>query len=151
MRAVIQRVDEAIVTVGKGTVGQIGHGLMVLLGVEENDTQEDIAWLSSKICKLRIFRDEGDSKNFSVMDTDGEVLVVSNFTLHANVKKGNRPTYIKAAGAEVSEPIYEAFVNQLEKDMGKPVKTGKFGAMMKVSLVNDGPVTIIIDTKNKEL
>ena len=151
MRAIIQRVLEAKVIVGESTIGQIGHGLTVLLGIEGTDTQEDITWLTSKITKLRIFKDDGEAKNLSVMDMDGEILVVSNFTLHANVKKGNRPTYIKAAAAEVSEPLYKAFIKQLEKDSGKPVKTGQFGAMMKLSLINDGPVTIIIDTKNKEL
>lgn len=150
MKAVIQRVSEASVTVDQKQVAKIGHGLLILLGIEHEDTQEDIVWLSAKIAKLRIFNDENGVMNTSLIDTNGEAIVVSQFTLHANTKKGNRPSYIKSAKAEVSIPLYEAFVVQLEKDIHKKVQTGIFGADMKVALLNDGPVTIIIDTKNKE-
>ncbi|KAB8156025.1 D-tyrosyl-tRNA(Tyr) deacylase [Kordia sp. TARA_039_SRF] len=150
MRAVIQRVSEASVTVDGKKVANIGHGLLILLGIEHEDTQEDIAWLSAKIAKLRIFNDENDVMNTSLIDVDGEAIVVSQFTLHASTKKGNRPSYIKAAKPDVSIPLYEAFVTQFETDTQKKVQTGIFGADMKVALLNDGPVTIIIDTKNKE-
>ena len=150
MKAVIQRVSEASVTIDTKKVAEIGHGVLILLGIEHEDTQEDISWLSSKIAKLRIFNDENGVMNTSLIDTNGEVIVVSQFTLHASTKKGNRPGYIKAARPEVSIPLYEAFVVQLQADIQKKVQTGIFGADMKVALLNDGPVTIIIDTKNKE-
>ncbi|PTX63659.1 D-tyrosyl-tRNA(Tyr) deacylase [Kordia periserrulae] len=150
MRAVIQRVTEASVAVDGKKVANIGHGLLILLGIEHEDTQEDIAWLSAKIAKLRIFNDENGVMNTSLIDVDGEAIVVSQFTLHASTKKGNRPSYIKAAKPDVSIPLYEAFVKQFETDIQKKVQTGIFGADMKVGLLNDGPVTIIIDTKNKE-
>ncbi|EDP98067.1 D-aminoacyl-tRNA deacylase [Kordia algicida OT-1] len=150
MKAVIQRVSEASVTVNQEKVANIGHGLLILLGIEHEDTHEDIVWLSAKISKLRIFNDENGVMNTSLIDTNGEVIVVSQFTLHASTKKGNRPSYIKAAKPEISIPLYEAFVAQLEKDIQKKVQTGIFGADMKVALLNDGPVTIIIDSKNKE-
>lgn len=150
MRAVIQRVSEASVTVDGKEVANIGHGLLILLGIEHEDTPEEIAWLSAKIAKLRIFNDENGVMNTSLIDVDGEAIVVSQFTLHASTKKGNRPSYIKAAKPDVSIPLYEAFVTQFETDTQKKVQTGIFGADMKVALLNDGPVTIIIDTKNKE-
>ena len=150
MKAVIQRVSEASVTIDTKKVAEIGHGVLILLGIEHEDTQEDISWLSSKIAKLRIFNDENGVMNTSLIDTNGEAIVVSQFTLHASTKKGNRPGYIKAARPEVSIPLYEAFVVQLQADIQKKVQTGIFGADMKVALLNDGPVTIIIDTKNKE-
>jgi len=150
MRAVIQRVTEATVAINGKVKSKIGKGLLILLGIEEADTQEDIEWLSAKIVKLRIFSDEAGVMNLSVQDIDGEIIVVSQFTLHAQTKKGNRPSYIKAAGPQVAVPIYEVFVKRIEKDLGKPIQTGEFGADMKVALINDGPVTIIIDTKNKE-
>ena len=150
MRAVIQRVLEASVTVDGKKVANIGHGLLILLGIEHEDTPEDIAWLSAKIAKLRIFNDENGVMNTSLIDVDGEAIVVSQFTLHASTKKGNRPSYIKAAKPDVSIPLYEAFVTQFETDTQKKVQTGIFGADMKVALLNEGPVTIIIDTKNKE-
>lgn len=150
MRAVIQRVAKASVTIEGDKVASIKQGLLVLLGIEDADSQEDIKWLSNKICNLRIFNDSNDVMNNSLLQIDGEVIVVSQFTLHANTKKGNRPSYIKAAKPSVSIPLYETFVNQIQKDLGKLVQTGKFGADMKVELLNDGPVTIIIDTKNKE-
>lgn len=150
MRAVIQRVSEASVTIEQKKVADIGHGVLVLLGIENEDTQEDINWLSAKIAKLRIFNDEKGLMNKSLLDVAGEAIVVSQFTLHASTKKGNRPGYIKAARPEVAIPLYEAFVTQLEKDIQIKVQTGVFGADMKVRLLNDGPVTIIIDTKNKE-
>jgi D-tyrosyl-tRNA(Tyr) deacylase len=150
MKAVIQRVYEASVKIEGSIKGQINSGLLVLLGIEEADTAEDIEWLSGKICRLRIFGDENGVMNLSVQEINGEVLLISQFTLHASTKKGNRPSYIKAARPEVAVPLYEAFIKQLEKELGKPVKTGEFGADMKVSLVNDGPVTIIIDSKARE-
>lgn len=148
MKAVIQRVSEASVKIEGRIKGQINSGLLVLLGIEEADTTEDIEWLCGKICRLRIFGDENGVMNMSVQEINGEVLLISQFTLHASTKKGNRPSYIKAARPEVAIPLYEAFIKQLEKELGKPIQTGEFGADMKVSLVNDGPVTIIIDTKN---
>ncbi|MCR5861530.1 D-tyrosyl-tRNA(Tyr) deacylase [Flavobacterium sp. J372] len=150
MRAVIQRVTEASVTINGKVKSKIGKGLLILLGIEEADTQEDIEWLSAKIVKLRIFSDDAGVMNLSVQDVDGDIIVVSQFTLHAQTKKGNRPSYIKAAGPKVAVPIYEVFIKRIEKDLGKPIQTGEFGADMKMALLNDGPVTIIIDTKNKE-
>lgn len=125
-------------------------GLLVLLGIEETDNKQDIEWLSGKISNLRIFSDSNGMMNLSVKEVNGEVMIVSQFTLHASTKKGNRPSYIKAAKPEIAVPLYEMFIKQMEQDLGKPVKTGEFGADMKISLVNDGPVTIIIDSKNKE-
>lgn len=150
MRAVIQRVSEASVKIDGAIQGEIGWGVLILLGIEEKDNQDDIEWLSGKISRLRIFSDGDGKMNLSIKDIDGDALVISQFTLHASTKKGNRPSYIKAARPETAIPLYEAFVKQLEKDLGKPVPTGAFGADMKVSLINDGPVTISIDTKNKE-
>jgi D-tyrosyl-tRNA(Tyr) deacylase len=150
MKAVIQRVSEASVTVDAKKVANIAHGMLILLGIEQEDTQEDIAWLSAKISKLRIFNDENGVMNSSLIDTKGEAIVVSQFTLHASTKKGNRPSYIKAAKPDISIPLYEAFIAQFQKDIQQKVQTGIFGADMKVQLLNDGPVTIIIDTKNKE-
>ena len=150
MRAVIQRVSKASVSVEGEVRAVIGNGVLVLLGIEEADAEQDIEWLAGKITRLRIFDDDEGVMNLSVKDVDGEVIVVSQFTLHASTKKGNRPSYIKAARPETAIPLYEKFVKQLETFLGKPVGTGEFGAMMEVALVNDGPVTIIIDTKNKE-
>ncbi len=149
MKAVIQRVAEASVTVEENVISKINKGILVLVGIEELDNQEDIEWLSSKISRLRIFGDEYGVMNKSIQDIDGEAIVVSQFTLHASTKKGNRPSYIKAAKPDIAIPLYERFVVQLESDLNKRVGTGIFGADMKVSLLNDGPVTIIIDTKNK--
>lgn len=149
MKAVIQRVSKTSVTIHGKKVATIKNGLLVLLGIIEDDTQEDINWLSSKIVNLRIFGDDNDVMNKSLLDIGGEAIVVSQFTLHANTKKGNRPSYIKAAKPEIAIPLYEAFTRQLELDLGKKVQTGQFGADMKVELINDGPVTIIIDSKNK--
>ena len=150
MRVVIQKVTEASVSIENQTVASIDKGLLVLVGIEDGDTNEDIAWLSSKIVNLRVFDDDNGVMNLSVKEVEGEVLIVSQFTLHASTKKGNRPSYIKAARPEVAIPIYEAFIKQVETLLGKRVSTGQFGAMMQVSLCNDGPVTILIDTKNKE-
>lgn len=150
MRAVVQRVSKASVTIEGQEASSIGTGLLVLLGIEEADTQEDVIWLSKKISQLRIFNDDKGIMNLSVQDIDGETIVVSQFTLHAKTKKGNRPSYIKAARPETAIPLYEQFVKAMESQLGKPGGSGEFGAMMQVSLVNDGPVTIIIDTKNKE-
>ncbi|WP_421810926.1 D-aminoacyl-tRNA deacylase [Flagellimonas sp.] len=150
MRAVIQRVSSASVTVDGTKTANIGQGLLVLLGIEDADGKEDIEWLSKKMVNLRIFNDDDEVMNRSVLDVGGEVIVVSQFTLHALTKKGNRPSYIKASKPDVAIPIYEAFVKKLEQDLGKEVGTGVFGADMKVELLNDGPVTILIDTKNKE-
>ncbi len=150
MRAVIQRVSRASVTVNSETIAKIDSGLLVLLGIEDTDTLEDIQWLSKKIVNLRIFNDSDAVMNQSLIDIDGNAIVVSQFTLHAATKKGNRPSYIKAAKPEIAIPIYEKFVQQLEADLGKKIGTGVFGADMKVELLNDGPVTIIIDTKNRE-
>lgn len=149
MIAVIQRVSESSVTIYGKTKSSIGKGLMVLLGIEEADTHEDIEWLASKIVNLRIFNDKEGVMNVSVKDDGGEIIVVSQFTLYASTKKGNRPSYIKAAKPETAVPLYEKFVEEISKQLGKPVGTGEFGADMKVSLTNDGPVTILIDTKNK--
>lgn len=150
MRAVIQRVSQASVVVDNKTVSQIGTGLLVLLGIEDADGKDDIAWLSKKIVNLRIFNDADGVMNLSVSDMDGDIIVVSQFTLHAHTKKGNRPSYIKASKPEYAIPMYEEFVKELENCIGKKVGTGIFGADMKVELLNDGPVTIVIDTKNKE-
>ena len=150
MKVVIQRVLSSSVEIDSKTVVQIQKGLLILVGVEDQDSQEDINWLTSKIINLRIFNDEYNVMNLSVKDIDGEIIVVSQFTLHASTKKGNRPSYIKASKPEIAIPLYENFVSQLEIDLGKKVQAGVFGADMKVSLVNDGPVTIIIDSKNKE-
>jgi len=150
MRAVIQRVSRASVSVEGKIISEIQDGLLVLLGIESADIQEDIEWLSRKIVNLRIFNDADGVMNDSLLDINGEVIVVSQFTLHATTKKGNRPSYIKAAKPEVAIPLYNQFVLQMETDLGKKVGTGIFGADMKVALLNDGPVTITIDTKNKE-
>lgn len=150
MRVVIQRVEKASVEVEGAPGSATGRGLVVLVGIEEDDTAEDVGWLAGKIARLRIFPDEGGVMNVSVCEAQGEILVVSQFTLHASTKKGNRPAYIKAARPEIAIPIYNLFLDRLEQETSKKVRSGIFGAMMKVSLVNDGPVTIIIDTKNKE-
>jgi len=150
MRVILQRVIEASVTISDVKVANINSGLLVLVGIENLDSKEDITWLTNKIINLRIFGDENGVMNLSVKDIDGEIIVVSQFTLHAATKKGNRPSYIKASRPEIAIPLYEQFVQQLQHDLGKNIQTGQFGADMKVSLVNDGPVTIIIDTKNKE-
>ncbi|MBO0322715.1 D-tyrosyl-tRNA(Tyr) deacylase [Muricauda sp. CAU 1633] len=150
MRAVIQRVSKASVTVDGNIISAIECGLLVLLGIEDADGTEDMEWLSKKMVNLRIFNDDEGVMNRSVLDVDGDIIVVSQFTLHAQTKKGNRPSYIKAAKPEVAIPMYEAFVQKLEEDLGKKVGTGIFGADMKVELLNDGPVTIVIDTKNRE-
>lgn len=150
MRVIIQRVKEANVTVHSSVVSKIGAGMLILLGIEESDTEEDLHWLVGKVSRLRIFDDKSGIMNLSLIDTQKEALVVSQFTLHASTKKGNRPSYIRAARPEFAEPMYEKFVETLEKELGKTVPTGKFGAMMEVKLINDGPVTIIIDSKNKE-
>lgn len=150
MRAVLQRTAFASVKVDGNITGSIQKGLLVLMGVEDADTSEDIEWLSSKIVNLRVFDDENGVMNLSVKDVDGDVLLVSQFTLHASTKKGNRPSYIKASKPDFAIPMYEKMIAQLETDLGKKVQTGIFGADMKVELLNDGPVTIVIDTKNKE-
>ena len=150
MRVVIQKVTHASVSIDNQIVTSINKGLLVLVGIEDTDTNDDIAWLSAKIVNLRVFDDDNGVMNLSVKEVEGEVLIVSQFTLHASTKKGNRPSYIKAARPEVAIPIYEAFIKQVETLLGKKVPTGQFGAMMQVSLCNDGPVTILIDTKNKE-
>lgn len=150
MRVVIQRVAEASVTIENKIVASVKKGLLILIGIEDADAQEDIDWLVAKIAKIRIFGDENNVMNLSVQDIDGDIIVVSQFTLHAGTKKGNRPSYIKASKPEIAIPLYENFVRNLELQMGKKVQTGKFGADMKVSLVNDGPVTILIDSKNRE-
>jgi D-tyrosyl-tRNA(Tyr) deacylase len=150
MRAVIQRVTEASVTINGVVHGRIGLGLLVLLGIEDADTQEDIEWLSAKTCNLRIFNDVDGVMNVSVKDLNGDILLVSQFTLHASTKKGNRPSYIKASKPDIAIPLYEKMITQLSADLGKPVQTGEFGADMKVSLLNDGPVTILMDSKNRE-
>jgi len=150
MKVVIQRVSQASVTINQNIVAKINNGLMVLVGIEEADTLEDINWLVSKIVYLRIFEDANKVMNLSVKDCDGEIIVVSQFTLHALTKKGNRPSYIKAAKPDIAILLYEKFLQHLELEFGKKIQTGQFGADMKVALVNDGPVTIIIDSKNKE-
>jgi D-tyrosyl-tRNA(Tyr) deacylase len=150
MKVVIQRVTRASVTVEEAITGKIGTGLLVLLGIEDADNHEDITWLSNKIVNLRIFNDENGVMNKSVLEVSGEILLVSQFTLHASTKKGNRPSYIKASKPDFAVPMYEKMIVQLETDLGKKIQTGIFGADMKVDLLNDGPVTIIIDSKNKE-
>lgn len=150
MKAVIQRVTKASVEVDEHQVALINLGLLILLGIESEDTKEDAQWLTKKIANLRIFNDSENTMNCSLIDVQGDAIVVSQFTLHASTKKGNRPSYIKAAKSEIAIPLYEYFIEQFETEIGKPVKTGVFGAHMKVDLSNDGPVTIIIDTKNKE-
>ncbi len=150
MRVVIQRVSEASVSVDNSITGQIKMGLLVLAGFEDSDNIEDIEWLCKKILQLRIFNDDKGVMNLSVQDVSGEILLVSQFTLHASTKKGNRPSYIKAAKPEIAIPLYEKFKKQLGIELGKPVQSGVFGAMMNVSLINDGPVTITIDSKVKE-
>jgi len=150
MRSVIQRVKHASVTIDDKVKSSINDGLLVLIGVEEADNNEDITWLSHKIVNLRIFDDENSVMNKSVIDTKGDILIISQFTLFASTKKGNRPSYIRAGKHEITVPLYEKFVKEVEKEIGKPVGTGEFGADMKVDLLNDGPVTIVIDTKNKE-
>ncbi|MBX3254242.1 MAG: D-tyrosyl-tRNA(Tyr) deacylase [Chitinophagaceae bacterium] len=150
MKVVLQRVTEASVKVEEKITGAIKNGLLVLLGIEDSDNENDIQWLSNKIVGLRIFNDGNGVMNLSVKDTGGDILLVSQFTLHASTKKGNRPSYIKASKAETAIPLYEKMIRQLSSDLGKDIHTGIFGADMKVSLLNDGPVTIIIDTKNKE-
>ena len=150
MRATIQRVTTASVTVDGKVISKISNGLLIFLGIEDADTVDDIMWLSNKIVNLRIFNDGDGVMNLSLLQEEGEALVISQFTLHASTKKGNRPSYLKAAKPEIAIPLYESFVAQLEKDLGKKVGTGVFGADMKVALLNDGPVTIQIDTKNRE-
>ncbi len=150
MRAIIQRVSQASVTIGGAVKSAIGKGLLVLLGVEDADTAEDIEWLSGKLVRLRIFNDEAGVMNRSVVEVGGDIIVVSQFTLFASTKKGNRPSWIRAARPEVSIPLYEQFVSRLATELGRPVGTGEFGADMQVALINDGPVTIVMDTKNRE-
>ena len=150
MKVVIQRVLKASVTIEGEKVAEILNGLLILLGIVDDDNQEDIKWLSNKIVNLRIFSDGEGVMNKSLLDINGDVIAVSQFTLHALTKKGNRPSYIKAAKPDVAIPLYEAFVKQMETDLGKPIQTGHFGADMQVELLNDGPVTIIVDSKNKE-
>lgn len=149
MRIILQRVKEASVTIEEKINAQIGQGLLLLIGIEKEDLQEDIDWLCKKVLDLRIFNDEEGKMNRSVRDVDGDLIVVSQFTLHANVKKGTRPSFIKAARPEIAIPLYENFVQTIENSLGKKVGTGKFGADMKVALINDGPVTIILDSKNR--
>ena len=150
MKVVIQRVTSASVTIDSKIVADIQKGLLVLVGIEDSDTQKDIDWLTSKIANLRIFNDENEVMNLSVKDSNGEIIVVSQFTLQASTKKGNRPSYLKASKPEIAIPMYVRFVQTLEQELGKKVQTGIFGADMKVTLLNDGPVTIIMDSKNKE-
>jgi len=150
MRVVIQRVSEASVSIASRLKGSIGKGLLILLGIEHSDTSEDVNWLVSKINRLRIFNDIEGVMNLSVQEIGGEILIVSQFTLHAKTKKGNRPSYVQAATPEIAIPLYNEFIKRMEQEIGKKVATGEFGAMMMVSLVNDGPVTIIIDSKNRE-
>lgn len=150
MRAVIQRVSSASVTIDGEIVSSIGTGLLILLGIEDGDGADDIAWLAPKIARMRIFGDDAGLMNLSVSDCGGEAIVVSQFTLHASTKKGNRPSFIRAARPEISKPLYEQFCAALSTEIGKPVGTGRFAADMKVALVNDGPVTIVIDTKARE-
>ena len=150
MRAVIQRVTHASVTIDEKINGEIGLGLLVLLGIEDADGEEDINWLSNKIVNLRIFNDSDGVMNESILERKGDILLISQFTLHAATKKGNRPSYIRASKPGIAIPLYEKMIGQLSTDLGKPIQTGIFGADMKVELLNDGPVTIVIDTKNKE-
>jgi len=150
MRVVIQRVNQASVSIEGRVTGAINNGLLILVGFEQADTDEDIEWITGKIAKLRIFDDEQGVMNLSVQETGGDVLIVSQFTLHAKTKKGNRPSYIQAANPDIAIPLYNSFIKRMEQEIGKKIATGEFGAMMMVSLVNDGPVTIIIDSKNRE-
>ena len=150
MRVVIQRVSKASVTINGNISGKIGAGLLVLVGIEDADTDEDIEWLSNKVTNLRVFNDADGVMNVSVKEIAGDILLVSQFTLHASTKKGNRPSYIRASKPEFAIPVYEKFRKKLEQDLGKPIPAGEFGADMKVELLNDGPVTIVIDSKNKE-
>jgi len=150
MRAVIQKVSFASITIDGDQTKEIGPGLVILLGIEESDSRSDIEWLSGKISRLRIFDDKQGIMNLSIQDVNGEIMIVSQFTLHASTKKGNRPSYIKAATPETAIPLYDAFIEQMQEDQGKPVVTGEFGAYMQLNLNNDGPVTISIDTKNRE-
>jgi len=150
MKAVIQRVTSASVTINSIVKSQIEEGLLVFLGIEDSDSAEDIQWLSSKIVQLRIFNDDNGVMNISVKDKGGDILLISQFTLHASTRKGNRPSYIRAAKPDFAIPVYEQMIGQLEKDIGKKIGTGEFQADMKVALLNDGPVTILIDSKNKE-
>lgn len=150
MRVVVQRVKKASVTIDNKPKSSIGKGVLILLGIEDLDTEKDIEWLCQKICKLRIFNDENEVMNLPITEIDGEILLVSQFTLHASVKKGNRPTYIRASKPDFAIPMYEKFIDKLQFELGKDIKTGVFGADMQVELINDGPVTIIIDSKNKE-
>ena len=150
MRAVIQRVSKASVTIGGVKKAEIAEGLLVLLGIEEEDISEDIVWLCRKVANMRIFNDQNGVMNKSLLGTDGDAIVVSQFTLHASTKKGNRPSYIKAAKPDIAIPLYEEFIKNFEQELGKKVGTGEFGADMKVELLNDGPVTIIIDSKSRE-
>lgn len=150
MRIVLQRVSQASVTISGNTIASIGKGLLLLLGIESSDTPDDIEWLTGKIIRMRVFPDDQGVMNRSVVETGGDLLVVSQFTLHASTKKGNRPSYIRAANPETAIPLYHQFIRVLESAIGKPVQTGEFGAMMDVSLVNDGPVTLILDSKIRE-
>ena len=150
MRAVIQRVTKAGVSINGIVKSRIGQGLVVLIGIEDNDGPEDIEWLSGKICRLRIFNDLEGVMNLSVRDINGEIMIISQFTLHASTKKGNRPSYIRSARPETAIPLYGQIVNQMRADLGKEVMTGEFGAMMQIELINDGPVTILIDSKSRE-
>jgi D-tyrosyl-tRNA(Tyr) deacylase len=150
MRALIQKVSHASITIDRDQTKKMGPGLVLLLGIEESDGPSDIEWLSGKISRLRIFDDEQGIMNLSIQDVNGDIMIVSQFTLHASTKKGNRPSYTKAASPEKAIPLYKSFIEQMQQELGKPVVTGKFGAYMQVNLCNDGPVTISIDTKNKE-
>ena len=150
MKAVIQRVNSASVTVQGNTIAAINIGLLVLVGIEDADNNDDILWLSNKIVQLRLFDDENEVPNISVKEVQGDILLVSQFTLQASTKKGNRPSYLKASKADIAMPLYKQMITQLTIDLGKPIFTGQFGADMQIALVNDGPVTIVIDTKNKE-
>ncbi|WP_282043610.1 D-aminoacyl-tRNA deacylase [Winogradskyella flava] len=150
MKVVVQRVSKASVKINEKEVASIEKGLLVLLGIVNEDTQEDIDWLCKKIVNLRVFPDENSVMNTSLSDSDGDIIVVSQFTLHASTKKGNRPSYIKAAKPDTAIPLYKNFIAKLQSELGRPIQTGEFGADMKVHLINDGPVTIIIDSKNKE-
>ncbi len=150
MRVVIQRVSKASVVIDNEVKGKINKGFVILLGIEEADNQDDIEWLSAKISKLRLFNDENRVMNLSIKEVNGDILIISQFTLHASTKKGNRPSYIKAAKPEIAIPLYESFIKQMELELGEKVQTGKFGAIMDVDLVNSGPVTIVIDSKDRE-
>ena len=150
MRVILQRVSEASVQVNKEIIGAIEQGLLIFVGIEESDTEEDLTWLSNKVCNLRIFSDHQGLMNLSVKDVDGGILLISQFTLHAETRKGNRPSFIKAAKPEIAIPLYEELKEQLERDLCKPIQSGEFGAHMKISLMNEGPVTIFIDSKNKQ-